>query len=150
MSKLYNHHQGRTPEQKRRMKGLDERGVCSFCRDNLEKETTSPIEFETDHWVAKANDFPYERTSHHILLIPKKHTSNIRDLSPEAQTEFLSLVAKIEQKYQFKSFAIAMRSGDMRFNGGTVDHLHAHIVVGNTDDPNHEPVRFKLSSRPKS
>lgn len=149
MSKLYNHEQGRTPEQMRRMKDLDERGVCSFCRENLEHETTSPIEFETEHWIAKANDFPYERTKHHILLIPKVHTSNIRDLPAAAQSEFMPMIAKIEQKYKFKSFGVAMRSGDMRYNGGTVDHFHAHIVVGDTDNPKHEPVRFKLSSRPK-
>jgi ATP adenylyltransferase len=148
MNKLYNHELGRTPDQIQRMKDLDERGVCSFCRKNLEQETTSPIEFETSHWVAKANDFPYERTRHHILLIPKVHTSNVRDLPTEAQDEFMPMIAKIEKKYKFKSFGVAMRSGDVRFNGGTVDHFHAHIIVGDTDDPGHEPVRFKLSSRP--
>jgi diadenosine tetraphosphate (Ap4A) HIT family hydrolase len=125
------------------------RGVCAFCREHVEQETTSPIEIETEHWIVKANDYPYERTTYHLLVIPKEHVRSVSELSAKAQEDFLKVVAKVERHYKLPSYAMAMRSGDMRLNGGTVEHLHAHIIVGDTDKADHEPVRFKVSSRPK-
>jgi diadenosine tetraphosphate (Ap4A) HIT family hydrolase len=148
--KQYNRSGARVDAQLKRMEDLEARGVCAFCPENLADETTSPIVLETDHWVVKDNDFPYERTKHHLLLIPKIHKSTVSELPPDVQADFLPTVATIEEMYALGSFAVAMRSGDMRLNGGTVDHIHAHIIVGDTDDPNHEPVRFKVSSRPEN
>lgn len=150
MSKKYNYSGARVDAQLQRMKNLQSREVCAFCPQNITQETTSPIIFETDNWIVKENDYPYERTSVHLLLIPKEHKTTISELSPKAQAEFMKVISEIEQKYSLISYALAMRSGDMRRNGGTVEHIHAHIIVGDTDDPNHEPVRFKVSSRPKT
>nr|AIA16268.1 HIT domain protein [uncultured bacterium]AIA16316.1 HIT domain protein [uncultured bacterium] len=146
----YNHSQARVPAQLKRMQDLDKRAVCAFCRENVETETTSVIEFETEHWIVKANDYPYERTKLHLLLIAKSHARTVTDLSPEAQADFLPLVARVERHYKLPSYAVAMRSGDFTYNGGTVDHLHAHIIVGDPKHPDPDPVRFKVSSRPKT
>lgn len=145
----YNRSNARVAAQKKRMESLEARGICAFCRENLESETTSPIELETEHWVVKANDYPYDHTKHHILLIPKVHKSTVADLPTEVQADFMPTVAKVEKRYKFDSFAVAFRSGDITKNGSTVEHLHAHIIVGDTDDPNHQPVRFKVSEKPK-
>jgi diadenosine tetraphosphate (Ap4A) HIT family hydrolase len=40
--------------------------------------------------------------------------------------------------------ASVQRSGDMRFNGGSVAHLHTHFVV--LDDAPEATVRFKVSA----
>jgi ATP adenylyltransferase len=146
----YNNEAARELEQLRRMKSLAERNVCVFCPENIQNETTTPIEIETDHWFVKKNDFPYERTKLHLMLISKKHVTTISELSKSAQTEFLQIVAEVERKYHLTSYAIGMRSGDMDYNAASVEHLHAHIVVGDKDNPDPEPIRFKMSSRPKS
>jgi len=148
MPSQYNRSGARVAEQLRRMEDLEARGVCAFCPENLRSETSSPITLETDHWLIKDNDFPYERTRLHVLVIPKVHVATVADLPPEAQAEFLPTIAQVEQHYNLGSFAVAMRAGDMHLNGGTVEHIHAHVIVGDTDDPNHQPVRFKVSSRP--
>jgi ATP adenylyltransferase len=144
----YNHSQAREPGQRKRMHDLEDRGVCAFCRDHVETETTSPIDFETDHWIVKRNDYPYKRTRLHLLLIAQAHVRNVVELSPEAQADFLPVVARVQREYNLGSYAVAMRCGDFHYNGGTVDHLHAHIIVGDENDPDPEPVRFKVSSRP--
>lgn len=149
MNQQYNHDRARTAAQAKRMKDLEKRNICAFCRENIETETTSPIELETDHWIVKDSDYPYERTKYHLLIISKTHAKSVVDLPAAAQEEFLSLVARIEQHYKLPSYALALRAGDMRYNGGSVEHLHAHVVTGDLQHPDPEPVRFKLSSRPK-
>lgn len=144
----YNHQAARLPEQAQQMQDLAARGVCAFCPQSIRNETKEPIEIETEHWFVKRNDYPYERTSHHFLLIPKEHVHTISELSAGAQEEFLTLSAKVEKKFALPSYAVAIRSGDMRYNGGSVEHLHAHIIVGDAEHPDDSPVRFKVSSRP--
>lgn len=144
----YNEQAAREPAQLDRMRDLAARGVCAFCPEKLRTETTSAIEFETRHWVVKKNDFPYERTKFHLLLIPKAHVSTVSGLTASARAEFMEAVARVEREFKLASFAVAMRSGDMRYNGGSVEHLHGHVIVGDPQDPNPEPVRFKVSSRP--
>lgn len=149
-SKGYNFDTARHESQLQQMKDLAKRGVCAFCYANIQTEQREPIELETDHWVVKKNDYPYEGTRHHLMLIPKEHVKTFGDLSVAAQQDFAHTIPKIEQQWKLTSYALGMRSGDFRFNGGSVEHLHAHIVVGDTGKTDHEPVRFKMSSRPKS
>ncbi len=148
MSDGYNHAQARTPEQARQMKDLAARKVCAFCPENILTETRTPIDMETDHWFVKENDYPYKDTKLHLLLIPKEHAKSVADLSAKAQTDFIDVVVQVEKHYNLTSYAVAMRSGDPRYNGGSVEHLHAHIIVG--DKTSAEPVRFKVYSPPKA
>jgi ATP adenylyltransferase len=145
----YNLNAARRKEQLRRMISLEERKICAFCPENIAKETTSPIQYETKHWMVKDNDFPYENTKIHILIISKKHVKSISELPKPARAEFLDVVSWIEKKYKLKSYAVGFRSGDFRFNGGSVEHLHAQVIVGDVSQPNYTPVRFKMSSQGK-
>lgn len=147
-SKGYNLASARHEAQKQQMKDLQKRGVCAFCWESLAKEHREPIELQTDYWVVTKNDYPYDDTKLHLLLIPKEHVHILGKLSPAARADMVETVVKIEAKWKLTHYAIGMRSGDMRHTGGTVEHLHAHIVVGDTLKPNHEPVRFKMSSKP--
>jgi diadenosine tetraphosphate (Ap4A) HIT family hydrolase len=144
---LYHIPAGRKPEQIAQMEDLEARGVCIFCPEHIKKEDASPIEIETEHWMVKKNSYPYKNTSHHLLLIPKEHVATIAKLSKSAQVEFLELVARCEAEYKLDSYGVFMRSGNMKFNGGSIEHLHAHIIRGNIEDPDHEVVRVKLSSK---
>lgn len=144
----YNKATARTPDQLDRMNGLEARGVCAFCREHIETEMDQPIEHETAHWIVKKNDYPYDGATLHLLLIPHSHVRSLGQLSTEARADLMETIAACETWYDLNHYAVGIRSGDMQRTGGSVDHLHAHIVVGDTDDPGHEPVRFKMSSRP--
>lgn len=145
--KQYHYKAARSQAQLKEMERLAKAGICIFCPEHIHQDTQK-IEIETKEWMVKKNRYPYERTKLHLILIPKKHIKTLSELPKAAQDEFIPLVAEIEKKYKLTSYGLGIRSGDMRFNGGSIEHLHMHLVVGDTDDPNHEPVRFKMSSRP--
>lgn len=150
MSNGYNFDTARRDDQRKQMEDLAARGVCAFCPKHFEQEHREPIELRTKHWVVTKNDYPYDNTKHHLMLVPHEHVSTFSELSTDAQHDFADTIVAVEKKWELNHYAVGMRSGDMRYTGGTVEHLHAHIVVGDVDNPDHQPVRFKMSSRPKS
>lgn len=143
----YNPKVARTKAQLEKMEDLIKRGVCIFCPEHIH-EDLEKIEIKTKHWVVKKNAYPYDHTKLHILVIPKAHVTTVSELPKQAQAEFVPLIVRCELKFKLNSYALGMRAGDMRYNGGSIEHLHAHIVVGDTDEPDYEPVRFKMSNRP--
>jgi ATP adenylyltransferase len=89
------------------------------------------------------NRFPYRGTGTHLLLVPDEHVSDLVDLTPEAQRDFWAALAWVREHHGLAYYGLGVRNGDPRFTGGTIRHLHVHVVVG---DPEAEPVRMKLSS----
>ncbi len=143
---LYNFNAARSEAQLADMKDLDGRGICIFCPEHI-REDANKLVLETDHWMVKPNSFPYKNTKLHLLIIPKAHVATVKELPQKTQSSFLSVVAQLEAKYILDSYALGMRAGDMRYNGGSIEHLHAHLVVGEIDMAEFEPVRFKMSSQ---
>jgi len=144
--KGYDLRHAREAAQIEKMKHLISQGLCAFCSENFEEYHDNPIEFQTPHWIVSKNDYPYKRTSLHLLVVSKTHVSLLRELTTEARADLTEVLAQIETRWNLSSYGVGIRVGNPEFNGGSVDHLHAHVVVGDTDDPNHEPVRFKMSS----
>lgn len=131
------------------MQRLHDEGICAFCPEHFTEFHDNPIEFETPHWIVAKNDYPYEHTTTHLLLVAKEHVSTLKALSREARADFMEVLARVEDDFGLFSFGVGMRVGDFRYNGGSVDHLHAHVIVGDFGDPTaHQKVRFKMSSVP--
>ncbi len=108
----------------------------------------APVEVEAQHWVVMHNDFPYAGTRLHLLIAPRRHVTDLLDLQDEELAEFWEVARALRQLYQLTYYGLGARCGDCRFTGGTIAHVHAHLIVGSVDDPGHTPVRLKLSSRP--
>jgi ATP adenylyltransferase len=145
----YDFRHARVEAQMEKMKLLVERGICAFCEAHFEEYHDNPIEFQTKHWIVSRNDYPYVGTSLHLLLVPKEHVRFIRELSPDARTDMMAVLVEIEQRWQLPSYAIGMRVGDPAQNGGSVEHMHAHVIVGDRNASG-ELVRFKMTSRQAS
>ena len=147
----YNFDTARVQAQKEKMERLARENICAFCPQHLAEFHDNPVEFQTKYWVVTKNDYPYENASVHLLIIPTEHVSTVSELSEAAQAEYLKVVSRVEKEFALKSYGIAMRSGDFRYNGGSVKHLHAHVLVGDFTDPdNHQKLKFKFSSVPSS
>lgn len=146
MSNLYHLPAARSEEQKQNMIDLESRGVCIFCPEHI-AEDTEPVEIETSHWMVKKNKFPYKSTRVHMLVIPKQHVHTMTELDEAAQIDFYNALKQCEERYSMTSYGLVARSGDMAHNAGSIAHLHIHLVVGDTENPDHEPVRVKISSR---
>lgn len=145
----YNLEAGRSEAQTKKMQELTAQGKCFMCYDNLKNYDLNKIEFETKHWIITPNAFPYDHTALHLILISRRHVKTLSDLSPEARADLSEAIVEIEKRWKLDSYAVGIRSGDFRFNGGSVEHLHAHVIVGERDPQKFEKVRFKVSSLPE-
>lgn len=145
---LYYLGNSRTDAQRRDMLDLESRGVCLFCPEHLAADPEQRIVLTTEHWVATPNEFPYAGTRLHLLLVPKAHVVDLLDLDDAARADFWTALEAVRRDHGLFYYGLGARNGDCRFTGGTIAHVHVHVVVGDVDDPHHQPVRFKLSSRP--
>jgi ATP adenylyltransferase len=146
----YNLEAGRSKAQVENMKQLAEAGRCFMCYENLITYENNRIEFETDHWIVTPNAYPYEHTTLHLLVIARRHVKTMTDLTHEERADLGEAIAQVEERFKLDSYAFGLRSGDFRYNGASVEHLHGHVVVGKRELEGFEKVRFKMSSLPKS
>jgi ATP adenylyltransferase len=140
---LYYLDHARFPEQRAKMEELEAAGICMFCPQHLTAPDEQPVLQELEHWIITPNRFPYLDTELHLLLVPREHVTDMADLSEAAQLGFFQTLAWIRQKYELRHYGLAIRNGDCARTGGTIRHLHAHLVVGQAGG---EPVKFKLTS----
>ena len=134
----------RTKQQKQVMKDIAGAKHCPFCRENLVKYHKQPILKEGKFWIVTTNQWPYEHTKHHFLLIYKSHAVSLSELSPLAGQELFELLAEIEQAYQIKGGGLAMRFGDTDYSAGTVNHLHVQLIDPDITAADFQPVRVKI------
>lgn len=135
----------RTPEQMELMKKIIDDGVCPFCAEHFKKYHPKPILKETEYWFFTENMSPYTGTKYHFIFVYKPaHITTSSQLSPEALTDLFNLVHSAAAEYNIPGGSFFMRFGDHKYTGGSVEHLHAHLLQGDVDAPDHEAVRVKL------
>jgi ATP adenylyltransferase len=139
----------RTEEQLAEMRRLEATGVCLFCPTNLGQN--QEVVHRTDHWSVTPNRFPYRDTRLHLLLVPHAHVTDILDLEPAAQADFFTALGWVRGQHDLRYYALDSRCGDdaCAHGGSTIRHLHVHVIVGDVDDPAHQPVKVKVSQRAK-
>jgi ATP adenylyltransferase len=138
---LYYLGNARTDDQIQQMRQLEADGVCLFCPPNLER--VQRVLHRTRHWSVTPNEFPYRGARLHLLLVPDDHVTGLVELPPHTQQDLWVALAWVRAQYRLEHYGLAVRNGAAEFTGGTIRHLHVHILQG---DPKGEPVRVKLSS----
>jgi deoxyuridine 5'-triphosphate nucleotidohydrolase len=139
--RLYHLEAARSEEQRAYMERLEADGICIFCPDHQRM----PVEFSGEHWYVTRNDFPYAGTVAHYLIIPRRHVRSFDELPDAAGAELWAVKRRLKAQLEPLATAMVERSGDMRFNGGSVAHLHTHFVALDADPA--ETVRFRVSAR---
>lgn len=153
--KFLNLAHARNAQQKDLMQQIKKDGVCPFCREHLEKYHPMPIIEERTWWVATANMSPYEGTRLHLLFIYKNHATMIDEIDGiefnEAKIELFDMISWAVSEYNIDAGAFFIRFGDTDKTGGTVEHLHAQLIVGETSrtDKNAEGLKVKLGYKRK-
>ncbi len=145
-SRLINMDNARVDDQRQVMEKYVQDGTCPFC-PGTQAETLKPIIRRGDYWDIRENRWPYENTKLHLILIARNHCENLGDLFSEAGYELFRFIKWIGDEYNVTSGAICMRFGDIRYNGATVAHLHAHVIVPDPEKTKNkeDKVRFKIS-----
>jgi diadenosine tetraphosphate (Ap4A) HIT family hydrolase len=142
---LYNLEAARGEQQLARMRSLEAEGVCIFCPEHAGRWQREPVEHTGEHWYVTRNDFPYEGAAAHYLIVARRHVSRFEELPDEAGAELWQIRRGLAARLGAVAYATVERSGDMRFNGGSVAHLHVHMVALGTAPS--ETVRFRVSAR---
>ena len=100
---------------------------CVFCKI-IRKEIPSEIVYEMTNVVAFEDKEPSSDT--HILVVPKKHISNLLDIKKEDNRiieQMLRLVKRIiEEKKLEDKYKVVINGGEYQF----VPHLHMHVLGG--------------------
>jgi len=134
----------RVEEQRQVMAEIIKAGHCPFCAENLEKYHHQPWMKEGKYWLVTTNSWPYENTQHHLLLIYKPHAVRLAELEPAAGQELFVFLAELEKGLALPGGGFSVRFGDTNYSAGSVNHLHAQLIVPDITRPGFKPVRVKL------
>jgi diadenosine tetraphosphate (Ap4A) HIT family hydrolase len=141
---LYNLDAARGESQLRRMRELEAQGRCIFCLEHAAELQREPVEHIGEHWYLTRNDFPYEGAEAHYLIVARRHVTAFEELPDEAGEELWRIRRELRERLQVPALSTVERSGDMHLNGGSVAHLHVHVVA--LGEHPSATVRFRVSA----
>ncbi|MCP4148022.1 MAG: histidine triad nucleotide-binding protein [bacterium] len=99
---------------------------CIFCKIARGEYNTDFL-FEDEQVVAFKDINP--QAPIHVLVIPKKHYTSVKDLDDEPLMGHLITAAKkVAEKLGLSDFRIVVNTGSKA--GQTVFHLHVHVLGG--------------------
>jgi ATP adenylyltransferase len=112
--------------------------ACVFCvRDGDLEDPGRLLLGLYPNTVAILNRYPYNNG--HVLVAPRRHVTNLWDLSSEELRELFSLVslgAKVlTSEYLTEGMNVGLNLGKAA-GAGIVDHLHVHLVPRWAGDTN--------------
>ncbi|MEW6506884.1 MAG: HIT domain-containing protein [Bacteroidota bacterium] len=118
-------------------------GNCIFCdavSQNLSSDNSLKV-FDNKTCFALLNLYPYN--SGHLMVVPKKHFSDIHQLSEDETAEIMATI-KLSMKaldYVMKpqGFNVGANLGKAA-GAGIEDHIHFHVVPRWNGDTNFFPV----------
>jgi ATP adenylyltransferase len=141
---LYDLAAARSAAQRQRMKDLEAAGICVFCPEHVAEHQPEPIEHTGRHWYVTKNHYPYEGTATHYLIVAREHVVSFDELPDEAGAELWSIKRMLKARLEPAAVATVERSGNMLYNGGSVAHLHIHLVA--LEPLPAATVRFRVSA----
>ena len=144
MTDYVNLNNARYDDQRQVMEDIKSDGACPFDEENLAKYHTPPILRQGKYWTITANQWPYEHTRVHLLAIARQHVESIDELDSRAGEELFEHVRWAIKEFQIQFGGLTMRFGDVKHNGASVNHLHAHIIVPDKNKPADAKVKFKI------
>jgi len=141
---LYNLDAARDDGQRTYMEQLEAAGICVFCPEHVAEYHRHPVEHSGEHWYVTRNGYPYEGTAAHYLIVARRHVASFEELPDEAGEELWAIRRELAGRLAPLALATVERSGDMRYNGGSVAHLHVHLVALDAEPA--ATVRFRVSA----
>mgnify|MGYP001565224499 CR=1 FL=1 len=116
-------------------------GFCPFCEEHLFKHHRKPIIYKSKHWLVTENSWPYKGSKYHFLFITRRHIEKTENMSHAVWTELQKLYKKLIKEHGIAGATLMIRSGDTRFTGASVNHLHAHLVIGSLRTKNTKSIK---------
>ena len=119
----------RKPEQWAVMERILLDGVCPFCPQHLAVYHKVTVIRENAYWVLTKNQWPYENTRIHLLIIAKRHWQTLSDIRPAAWVELGEMVASVESEHLITGGGLGLRclTHQLRINH-LAEQVNAHLV----------------------
>ncbi|MFA5132187.1 MAG: HIT domain-containing protein [Candidatus Paceibacterota bacterium] len=143
--KLINMNNAREENQRLRMQMSQENKVCIFCEKGLKEIHKLPILHQNKTFLVTDNAFPYSGTNHHVLIIPKKHISNVEEIDIDSWVDLKEMIDWVVEERKIPGASLFLRFGDSRFTCSSLSHLHFQIIVGNSSQEEQKENREVLS-----
>ena len=105
------------------LKKIKKEGKCPFC--NLKKEL---IISENKYSYLTPAEAPY--TKDHLLVIPKRHLIDLKDLKKKEKSAIFDLViyGMKALKKKYAAIELEYKEGDMKIAGKSISHAHFHLL----------------------
>ena len=119
------------------MVGEDATANCIFCRI-ARGDLATDFVAESEHAVAFRDLHPQAPT--HILVVPRRHVSGLRDLGPDDAallSDVLGLAVEVARREGISDGGFRVLTNDGPDAGQTIFHLHFHVLGGRRL---HEPL----------
>jgi ATP adenylyltransferase len=102
---------------------------CIFCSIiNKDQEVQKLLVYEGEVVFICVNKYPYN--SGHVLICPKRHIIDYRELSDQEESEIRVLLKKsldiLDDLYTPSGYNIGYNVGE--FAGASLPHLHMHVI----------------------
>jgi len=95
---------------------------CPFCTKLVKNET---ILFETDLWIVKENDYPYNNIDKHLLVFPKRHIKKTSQINKKEWEDYYNIQQFMYNFFWNKEFFSFIRHTE---GNKSVEHLHFHYL----------------------
>jgi ATP adenylyltransferase len=122
----------------------DECFICDVIKANQSKDKENLVIYRGKNAIVILNKYPY--IGGHLLVAPKKHTSNLNDLQINTKRECWMLMEKsvelLKKAITPNGFNVGMNLG-IAAGAGLESHLHIHIVPRWVGDSNFMPILGK-------
>jgi ATP adenylyltransferase len=111
------------------IKGKRPKVECIFCAIiNRAEEVEKLLVFEGKHAFISVNKYPYN--SGHLLICPKRHIIDYRELTQDEELGIQLLLRKsldvLDAHYSPSGYNIGYNMGE--FAGASLPHLHMHVI----------------------
>jgi len=125
---------------------------CVFCTASANPKGQLSLKlYESAAAMVVMNKYPYN--SGHLMVLPKRHTGNLLDLSEsefrETQDLIRLTVCILAKEYQPSGFNIGLNHGAVA-GAGIPDHLHWHIIPRWAGDTNFFPLIAETKVLPET
>ncbi|MFZ2500713.1 MAG: hypothetical protein WAW90_01865 [Minisyncoccia bacterium] len=127
---------------------IDPDTYCPFCLTEFARRRCKPLA-RKGSWLLVKNEFPHKNVKQMLLIVPKRHITNLDELTEQDMVSIGKLLIVCHNQFGITGGGIMLRFGDPRLNVGTVEHFHANIIVPNCGKEYRAPFAKNLSEHRK-
>lgn len=138
----------RYPDQIATMQASLDAGESPFLPANLAKYHHHPVIKQGKYWYITKNQWPYDHTREHYLIIANQYWTKLEQITPEAGAEALLLAEWLKKHLNVPGGALCIRFGNTDYSGATIDHLHWQFIIPDIHAPDYDRVHFTVGKKP--